>query len=174
MEMGARSSISEREANMQDRVGVTVPTEAQVAVWVAAINKLRQDMAPYGVSLTPDERRHTLKFRPGGEPIVSSLAAAVREHNVSLPGITADGMQADLLLTQRMKPLRDAAETLCQFADDTMLEASSECWYAATAYYTALSRMVSSFPDLKATIGQIASFFGVRRRQSPQSTPSST
>ncbi len=155
---------------MQDRVGANVPTDEQVAGWVTTINKLQKDMAPFGVGLTPDERRHTLKFRPGGETIVHALAGTVRKHDVALPGITADAMEADLLLVQKMKPVRDAAEALFQFADDTILEASSECWYAATAYYTMFSRMVTSFPDIKAVVAQVASFFATRRRQQPPAT----
>ena len=77
-------------------------------------------------------------------------------------------MEADLALTQQLKPLRDTAEALFQFTDDTILEASSECWYAATAYYTALSRMVSSFPDIKLVVDEVASFFGSRRRRKAQ------
>ena len=153
---------------MQDRVGTNVPTNAQVEGWLATINQLREEMEPYGVGLTPDERKHTLTFRPGGESIVHALANSVRKHNVALPGITADGMEADLLVAQGMKSVRDAAESLYQFADDTVLEASSECWYAATAYYTALSRMVSSFPDIKTVVGQVADFFATRRRKAQQ------
>jgi len=153
---------------MQDRVGTNVPTSAQLEGWLATINQIREEMEPYGVGLTPDERKHTLTFRPGGETIVHALASTVRKHNVALPGITADGMEADLLVTQQMKSVRDAAESLYQFADDTVLEASSECWYAATAYYTALSRMVSSFPDIKAVVGQVADFFSTRRRKAQQ------
>jgi hypothetical protein len=159
---------------MQDRVGTNVPSDEQIAGWVAAINQLRHDMAPFCVGLTPEERKHTLKFRLGGESIVQSVAAAVKKHNVSLPGITPDGMLADLVLAQKLKPVHDAIEALYQFTDDTILEASSECWYAATAYYTALGRMISSFPDIKLTVGQIASFFGTRRRQQAQTTPSSS
>lgn len=153
---------------MQDRVGTNVPTSAQVEGWLTTINQLKQDMAPYGVGLTPEERKHTLTFRPGGETIVHALANSVRKHNVALPGITADGMEADLLVAQQMKSVRDAAESLYQFSDDTVLEASSECWYAATAYYTSLSRMVSSFPDIKAVVGQVAEFFATRRRKAAQ------
>lgn len=150
---------------MQDRVGAKVPTDEQVAGWLATIKQLQQEMAAFGVGLTPEERRHTLKFRSGGESIVHALAVSVRNHDISLPGITADGMEADLNLVQKLKPIRDAAEAVYQFADDTILEASSECWYAATAYYTAFSRMVSSSPDVKAVVAQVASFFATRRRK---------
>ena len=152
---------------MQDRVGTNVPTEDQSKAWVAAIQNLAKELAPYGVGLTPEERKHTLKFRPGGEPHVHAVAGTVRKHEVALPGITADGMEADLLLAQRMKPVRDAAETLYQFADDTILEASSECWYAMTAYYTSLSRMIGNFPDIKAVVQQVSAFIATRRRPKP-------
>jgi hypothetical protein len=156
---------------MQDRVGEKVPTDEQVAGWLTAIKNLQQEMAPYGVGLTPEERRHTLKFRPGGEAIVHALALSVRNHDVALPGITADGMEADLSLAEKLKPVRDAAEALYQFADDTILEASSECWYAATAYYTTLSRMVSSYPDIKAVVAQVSSLFATGRRRQAAPAP---
>jgi len=156
---------------MQDRVGSKIPTEEQISGWLTKIKQLQQEITPFGVGLTPDERRHTLKFRLGGEPIVHGLAAAVRNHDVALPGVTADGMEADLTLAQKLKPVRDAAESLYQFADDTILEATSECWYAATAYYTAFSRMVSSFPDIKALVSEVALFFARRRRQPEAAQP---
>ncbi len=150
---------------MQDRVGAKIPTDEQVAGWLATIKKLQQDMEPYGVGLTPEERRHTLKFRPGGETIVHALAVSVRNHDVALPGITADGMEADLNVAEKLKPVRDAAEALYQFADDTILEASSECWYAATAFYTTLTRMVSGYPDIKAVVAQVSALFATGRRK---------
>jgi len=152
---------------MKDQVGTRVPTQEQTDQWVAEIRRLREEMAPYGVGLTPEDRKHTLKFRAGGEPIVQKISRAVRAHEMSLPGITPDGMDADLLLIQRMKPVRDAAEGLFQFADDTILEAGSECWYAATAYYTGLARVVSTFPDIKNVVEEIGSFFARRRKRQP-------
>jgi hypothetical protein len=150
---------------MKNRVGTMVPSDELVSGWIGTLKKLQVDMAPYGVGLTPDERKHTLKFRPGGETIVHAIAASVRNHSLSLPGISADGMEGDLVLVQKMKPVRDAAQALFEFADDTILEGSSECWYAATAYYTALSRMVSSFPDIKAVVAEVASFMSTRRHR---------
>jgi hypothetical protein len=157
---------------MQDLTGKKVPSEQLAKGWAARIKELQDEMAPYCVSLTPDGRKHTLKFPPGGESIVQKVGGVVRGHDVNLPGITADGMDADLLVTQRLKPVRDAAELLYQLTDDTIVEAGSECWYAATAYYTALSRMVSSFPDIKNMVAEVASFFATwRRKQATQDTP---
>jgi hypothetical protein len=153
---------------MQDRTGANVPSEEQVKRWVSTIEKLRQEMAVYGAGLTREERRHTLRVRPGGESVVQTLASAARKHGVTLPGITAEGMEADLLVAQRMKPVRDAAEALYQFSDDTILEASAECWYAATLYYTSLNRMTSGFPDIQAVVAEVASFFATRRHPQPE------
>jgi hypothetical protein len=156
---------------MHDRVGAKVPTEEQLTGWLTTLKQVQQEIAGFGVGLTPEERKHTLKFRPGGEAIVRALAGAVRNHDLSLPGLTADGMEADLSLVQKLKPVRDAAEALYQLADDTILEASSECWYAATAYYTTFSRMVSSFPDIKPLVSDTASFFARRHKQPEPDQP---
>ena len=78
-------------------------------------------------------------------------------------------MKADLLLAQRLRPLsvevEVEAEALRQRLDDTVLEAQSECWWAATAFYTALSRMIYADPRLEAALGPIIEFFAVGRRK---------
>jgi hypothetical protein len=124
-------------------------------------------MAPYCVGLTPDERLHTLKFRKGGEGIVGKLAALVRSQSVTLPGISAEAMQADLNLAQALGPVRDQLADLHQLVDDTILEARSECWYSATAFYTALSRLMGAAPEIKTVIAEIATFFSTGRRSKP-------
>ena len=47
---------------MQDRLGTNVPTSAPLEGCLATINQLREQMVPYGVGLTPDERKPTLTF----------------------------------------------------------------------------------------------------------------
>jgi hypothetical protein len=48
--------------------------------------------------------------------------------------------------------------------DDTHLEAQSECWWAATAFYTALGRTMDADAKLEAALRPIVDFFAVGRR----------
>jgi hypothetical protein len=64
-------------------VGYGAHGEDQAKAWVATMEKLAQEMAPYAVGLTPEERKHTLKFRPGGEPPVHRIALPCRGRPVT-------------------------------------------------------------------------------------------
>ena len=150
---------------MQDRVGDTIPSEKEIDGLIKDIEAIEAKVKKYSVLLTKEERGATTKFRKGGELIVGTLAVLAEQHGIKLPKISAEGMKADLLLAQRIRPLSVAVEGLRQRLDDTVLEAQSECWWAATAFYTALSRMVDADPKLEAAMGPIVEFFAIGRRK---------
>ena len=112
-----------------------------------------------------------LKMRTGGEPIVADIAKLASDHGITLPQITVDGMLADLALAQRIRPLASAIAQLNQRLSDTVLEAQSECWWAATALYTSLLRVSSGDPVLAAALKPIVDFFAVGRRKRAAGTP---
>lgn len=150
---------------MQDRVGGTIPSEKEIDALIADIIDVETRVKKYTVLLTKSERGATTKFRKGGQLIVGTLAALAEEHGIKLPKITTEGMKADLLLAQRLRPLADAVDALQQRLDDTVLEAQSECWWAATAFYTSLSRMIDADPKLEAALQPIIEFFAIGRRK---------
>jgi len=150
---------------MQDRVGGTIPSEKEVDALIADIQDIESRIKKYTVLLTKGERGATTKFRRGGELIVGTLAVLADEHGIKLPKITTEGMKADLLLAQRLRPLADAVKSVQQRLDDTILEAQSECWWAATAFYTSLSRMMDADAKLEAALRPIIEFFAIGRRK---------
>ena len=58
-------------------------------------------------------------------------------------------------------------ETLSQKVADTILLAQSECWWAATAFYSALTRLSDADPQLEAELKPAIEFFARRRRDEP-------
>lgn len=156
---------------MEDRVGSMIPSEKEIHALIAEIKSVDAKVKKYTVLLTKQERGATTKFRKGGELIVGLLALLADDYGIKLPKISTDGMKADLLLAQRLRPLSVEVEALRQRLDDTVLEAQSECWWAATAFYTALSRMIDADPKLEAALGPIINFFAVgRRKAKPEET----
>ena len=150
---------------MQDRVGGIIPSEKEIDALIKDIKDVETRVAKYTVLLTKGERGATTKFRKGGELIVGTLAALAEEHGITLPKISTAGMKADLLLAQRVRPLADAVDSLQQRLNDTVLEAQSECWWAATAFYTSLSRMMDADAKLESALKPIIDFFAVGRRK---------
>lgn len=150
---------------MQDLVGQTIPSEKEIDQLIAQIQAIEGKVEKYTTLLSVAQRKATTKMRSGGDLIVPQLGTLATAHGVTMPGISVDGMLADLTLAERLKPLATAAGGLKQRLDDTVLEAQSECWWAATALYTALARATGASPALETALKPIIAFFAVGRRK---------
>jgi hypothetical protein len=75
--------------------------------------------------------------------------------------------ETDLTLARRLAPLARALETISQTVADTILQAQSECWWTATAYYTALTHLSDADPKLEAALRPAVEFFARRPRSEP-------
>ncbi len=93
--------------------------------------------------------------------LVSALAS---ENEVTLPSISVDDMEADLELAEQLAPLANALAIVSQTIADTILQAHSECWWAATAFYTTLSRLSGADPKLLAALRPATEFFARGKR----------
>jgi hypothetical protein len=155
---------------MQDKVGSNVPSSEEIAKLVADVRSLSDRIAPYTITLSAEERATTVKMRMGGENVVAQVGSLAQAQGITLPNVSVDGMLADLTLAQRIRPLAIAVEQLCRRLDDTVLEAQSECWWATTALYTALSRVAGANAALESELKPVVDFFAIgRRKKSAQS-----
>jgi hypothetical protein len=149
---------------MQDRVGSVVPSEKEVAKLIDELHALQKKIEKFTIALSTEDRKHTLRFRPGGERIIALVGDLVTKHALQLPKVSVDAMKADLALSQRLAALDTAAQTFAQRIADTRLEAEAESWWAATAYYTALARMADAEPELANALRTVVDFFATGRR----------
>lgn len=149
---------------MQDKVGAVIPSAKEIEARRAEVSALAEAVAKYTLLLSLEERTRTLKPRTGFEAIASKMGVMAEKHGVALPKISIAGMMADVTLADRLQPLRDSVASFLQRLDDTILEARSEAYWAATAYYTALARMSSADPELEADLKPIVDFFAITPR----------
>jgi len=149
---------------LENKVGDTVPSEDTINATNEELTKARQKLKPFLVSLSVEERRRALRFRPGGEAIVALMAKLARQTGVSLPGVSVEGMEGDLALSKTLSSVEENAQVLLDAVSDTRLQALSEAWWAATALYTSLSRVADSDPELARALKPATEFFAVGRR----------
>ena len=156
--------------NMQNRVGSVIPSDQDIQRLVKDIESVAGRMQKYTLTLSAEQRRRTTKMRTSGERIVGLVGDLAKQHEVSLPRISVEDMQDDLTLAQRLAPLARALESVSQAVADTILQAQSECWWAATAYYSALTRLSDADPQIERALKPAVEFFARRRRgESPAS-----
>jgi hypothetical protein len=144
---------------MDDKVGSQVPSDAEIKALMQKVDALFADIAQFTIKLTPDDRRHQLRFRPGGEPIIAQVGELASKYGVALPDMPIQGMMDDLTLAQRLAPLASAVGLLASRLDDTIAQARSEAWQAATGNYSVLVRVSAANPSLASELGQARSFF---------------
>ena len=158
---------------MENRVGDKIPEAAESAALVEQTKNMGAALEEYSVLLTPEERQRALKMPGGGADIAQLVVSLLRKHKVALPNISADDIEADLLLASRLRPLIPALERVLRLAGDGILEAESEAWYSTTAGYTALVRLSGTDAALLADLKPAMDFFGVGRKRKPR-TPAPT
>jgi hypothetical protein len=150
---------------MKNKVGTKQLSDAELSAIQAEVQKIKAALAPVGVKLTAEERQSAVKFRPGGEEVVTELARLAKQHNATIPGVNADDMLADLKLAQQIAPVAKELEEASRLANDTLLEAQGECWWAALAYYSLLLTMSRNEPALADHLQPIVKFFAIGKRK---------
>jgi hypothetical protein len=153
------------EVTMMDRVGTKQPTEQEIAAFTKQIAEVREKVIQSGLILTTEERAMLPRFRTGGEAIVDLIATLATKKNLALPGISGEGMKADLGLAKKLVPLQRELEGLLQVVSDTILQANGESWWSATAYYAALCGQTRSDPALADALKPAVDFFSTGKRK---------
>jgi hypothetical protein len=100
----------------------------------------------------------------------ASDVAAASTHlasSTSFRGLAENRPAGRNFLAQRLAPLAPLLESLAQRVSDTILQAQSECWWAAMAFYSALARLSSVDPELEVALKPAVEFFARRSRSEP-------
>jgi hypothetical protein len=153
---------------MQNLVGEHVPSEAEVEKILKDIDNLSARLAKYTIHLSAESRQKALKPPDGSESTTKLIVKLMKSHNVSLPNISAEDMEADRLLAERLEPVVVALGKVQRKVQDTILEAGHERWYATTAGYTALVRLIGIDPGLETDLKPALDAFGVGRKRKPR------
>jgi hypothetical protein len=152
---------------MKNRVGNVIPTAEEIQQLVKDIETLAAKLEKFTLMLSSEERQHTTKMRARGERVVELVGSLAVRHQIALPRISVDDMGKDLVLAQRLAPLASPLESLSQKVSDTILQAQSECWWAAMAFYTALTRLTDTDPELEDALKPAVEFMARRPRSEP-------
>jgi hypothetical protein len=148
---------------MDNKVGDHVPAEKQMQGLVGAVQAVRDDVQKFTIKLSPAEKRHQAALPPGGESVVQLVGMLAEKYGIALSDMPVEGMRDDLTLAQRLTPLVSEVALLLETLEDTVSQARSEAWQAATGNYSVLARVSAANPALAKELAPAREFF-VRRR----------
>lgn len=149
---------------MKNRVSSVIPSAEEMQQLVKDLEAFAAKIEKFTIMLSSEERQRTTKMRAQGERIAEQVGRLAVRHQVALPHISADDINKDLALVQRLAPLVPLLQSLSQRVTDTILQAQSESWRDALALYAALSRLSRFDPELEAALKPIVEFFARRTR----------
>ncbi len=155
---------------MKNRVGSVIPSAEDIQQLVKDIETFAGKIEKFTLMLSTEERQRTTKMRARGERVVELVGTLAARHQIALPRISVTDMNADLALAQRLAPLAPLLETLSQKVSDTILQAQSECWWAAMAFYSALTRLSDVDPELENALKPAIEFLARRSPSEPEPT----
>jgi len=152
---------------MDNKVGDKQPTPKELAQLLKQLKELVEQLRPYGITLTTDERKRTLRPRKGAEAHMQRVHDLAVKHGVTLKHIPLDGMANDLALAKQLQPVEDELRVGLQLVEDTGTQAASEAWEAFLAYYGVLSSMAGRSADLAAELQSVVDFMATGPRKKP-------
>jgi hypothetical protein len=146
-----------------------MPTDTEVQALIADVAAILERVDAFATALSTAQRSASPKMRAGGERIVATVAQLAEQYGMALPAVSGADMKASLSLAQRLRPLADTSRQLTRRLEDTITNAQGECWWAATALYSALARVSGANPALEAALRPVVAFFarGKRKKAPP-------
>lgn len=150
---------------MENKVGDTHPSDEEIESILKDMASLKERIAKWGVLLSSEQRQGVTKLRAGAEELAPRLVALAQKNKVEIKGVPLDGLTADLKLVKAVRPIEQAVEGLWQLVADTRLEANSEAAQAFYAYYSRLSQMSETDPELENELAPLTSAMATGRRK---------
>ncbi|HZH99232.1 MAG TPA: hypothetical protein VEX38_09695 [Fimbriimonadaceae bacterium] len=150
---------------MENKVGDKLLSPQKRAQLLKKLQEVIEELKPYGITLTTDDRKRTLRPRKGAEAHIQRVHDLAVKHGVKLKDHPLDGMAADLELAKQFDPFEDEFRTGLTLAEDTGTQAGSEAWEAFLAYYGVLSSMADRTPELAAELKSVIEFMAIGRRK---------
>jgi len=152
---------------MDNKVGDKQLKPQKAAQLLQQVKDIIEELRPYGITLTTDDRKRTLRPRRGAEPHMQRVHDLAVKHGVAIKNIPLAGMAGDLALAKQLQPVEDELRAGLQLVEDTGTQADSEAWEAFLAYYGVLSSMADRSPDLAAELQTVIDFMATGPRKKP-------
>jgi hypothetical protein len=141
----------------------TASLASRVAYAVSLLTEVNKVLALDDASaLSSTDVKRAVKFRKGGENVISELASLSEEFGLEVPTRPTADMTASLQNATDLRPLRIVLAKLTNKVDGSYMTDRSAAWTTATMLYSMMKRVSRSEPELAAGIASLQEFFSYR------------
>ncbi|MGD0529499.1 MAG: hypothetical protein ABSE49_30455 [Polyangiaceae bacterium] len=117
-------------------------------------------------ALTPNEKRHALKFRKGGDKIVGQIGNLAQQEQVDSAGLSVGDMEAMLGKAHALQPLFDRLAAFSKHVADVIFTSASGSMAMAQQFYALLQRRAKTDNELATAMAPVVTFFA--RKPAPK------
>jgi len=138
-------------------VALAALVQQAVAQLVAIQSSLGDDP-----TLTATQKRHAVRMRKGGEPVLATIANLATQYGLESPTMQTVPMLQQAGKASALLPLVNGLVTLSQRVNDLVFAAQSSAWDGGIKFYTLLHRLAPSNTLLAAALQPVTQFFAYR------------
>jgi hypothetical protein len=110
-------------------------------------------------ALTPAQKLHALKFRKGGDKIISQIGNLAQQQQLESPALNVSDMMTTLGKAQALQPLSDRVAAFAKHVDDVVFKAESDSLAMAQQFYALLQRRALTDNELATAMAPVVTYF---------------
>ena len=110
-------------------------------------------------ALTPAQKRHALKFRKGGDKIISQIGNLAHQQQLDSAGLNVADMVATLGKAHALQPLSDRVAAFAKHIDDVIFKAESDSLAMGQQFYALLQRRALTDGELTTAMAPVVTYF---------------
>ena len=139
------------------------PAELASAVQraIADLDALDEDLGIVVPKLSPSMKRHTARYRKGGEKLIAILGNLARQQGVDFPSSPVSEMTEQLAIANALEALTMRVTVLQTHLGNAVFSARASAWQSAMQYYALLRRMARSNRELAAALEPVKQYMSM-------------
>jgi hypothetical protein len=143
---------------MENRVGNNTPAPEVLEEKFVFLQALLALFTGFGVTLTSKEIKKLPRAKRGAELFLNLISRLAKEYGLNLPAAAVEAIEGDRRLAVEMQRFQQVCRNLARLAGHTRLQAESEAWQGALAFYAVLKAMSTRDPALAEKLRPAVSF----------------
>jgi hypothetical protein len=128
---------------------------------IAAIDALEKGLGITAPSLSPTMKRHTARYRKGGDAVISTIGSIVAQNRLEFPRTPVSEMRNLMAIADTIERLRSRTALLQIHLAAMIFSARASAWQTAMQYYALLKRVARKNGEIRKTLEPVAKFMSM-------------